>query len=65
MEKKLYYVNINDIDFDKLDIETFSDINDEDFKDLSSIVYGSIEEYVNDFNNEMSPLESEYIVRYI
>lgn len=65
MNKKLYYVNINDIDFDKLGIETFSDINDEDFKDLASVVYGSIEEYVNDFNIGMSPLESDYSVRYI
>lgn len=61
MEKKLYFFNLNEFKED----ETLGEISDTDFKKRAEFVYDSVEEYLADFNSELSPSDSQYYARYI
>lgn len=61
MKKKLYFLNVADFK----ESETLGEISDAEFKKRAEIVYDSVEEYLADFNSELSPSYSCYYVRYI
>lgn len=58
--KKLYFLNI-DVLVDKLHTQ----LTDEEFIEKAEFVYDTIEEFIADFNSEMSPSENQYYCRYI
>jgi hypothetical protein len=58
--KKLYFINIDAL-VDKLHTQ----LTDEEFIEKAEFVYDTIEEFVADFNSEMSPSEIQYYCRYI
>lgn len=61
MKKKLYFFNLNEFK----ENETLGEISDTDFKKRAEIVYDSVEEYLADFNSELSPSDGQYYARYI
>lgn len=56
--KKLYFLNA-------LDGKLHTQLTDEEFIEKAEFVYDTIEEFVADFNSEMSPSENQYYCRYI
>ena len=58
--KKLYFINV-DVLVDKLHTQ----LTDEEFIEKAEFVYDTIEEFIADFNSEMSPSEIQYYCRYI
>ena len=60
--KKLYFVDMDIF----VDLKcTHTQLTDEEWIRHSEFVYDSIEEYCNDFNNECTPSDARYYVRYI
>lgn len=59
--KKLYFLNVNVLD----DGRHHTELTDEEFIEKAEFVYDTIEEFVADFNSEMSPSENQYYCRYI
>ena len=60
-EKKLYFINVDDLD----DGRHHTELTDEEYIEKAECVYDTIEEFVADFNCEMSPSEIQYFCRYI
>lgn len=59
--KKLYFINIDVLD----DGRHHTELTDEEFVEKAEFVYDTIEEFVADFNSEVSPSEIQYFCRYI
>ena len=59
--KKLYFINVDDLD----DGRHHTELTDEEYIEKAEFVYDTIEEFVADFNSEMSPSEIQYFCRYI
>ena len=59
--KKLYFLNVDVLD----DGRHHTELTDEEFIEKAEFVYDTIEEFVADFNSEMSPSEIQYYCRYI
>lgn len=59
--KKLYFINVDDLD----DGRHHTELTDEEYMAKAEFVYDTIEEFVADFNSEMSPSENQYFCRYI
>lgn len=61
MEKKLYFVSLDDIPEGKL----HTDLTDEEFIELHHQCYDDIEDFVADFNEECAPSDVCNYCRYI
>lgn len=59
--KKLYFINVDVFDNDS---RHHTELTDEEFKAKAEFAY-TVEEFVVDFNSEVSPSEIQYICRYI
>lgn len=59
--KKLYFINVDVLD----DGRHHTELTDEEYIAKAEFVYDTIEEFVADFNSEMSPSEIQYFCRYI
>ena len=59
--KKLHFINVHVLD----DGRHHTELTDEEFIEKAEFVYDTIEEFVADFNSEMSPSEIQYFCRYI
>lgn len=60
-QKKLYFLNIDKLE----DEETYMSLSDEEFKKRSEISYDTIEEFIEDYNDECAPSDNLYYCRYI
>lgn len=58
-DKKLCFMSVNKLN----DGENYMELTDEEFKKRAEFRYDSIEDFIEDFNNEYAPSDIEYFCR--